>query len=40
MLVQHAMSASAGDPLGRLQVSQEAVVRRDEMVWQVALDHK
>lgn len=40
MLVQHAMSAAAGDPLGRLQVSQEAVVRRDEMVWQAALDHK
>ncbi|KAI7842582.1 hypothetical protein COHA_003686 [Chlorella ohadii] len=30
----------AGDPLGRLQVSQEAVVRRDEMVWQAALDHR
>lgn len=29
----------AGDPLGRLSVSAEGVLRRDEMVWQAALDH-
>lgn len=30
----------AGDPLGRMKVSQQAVVQRDCMVWQAALDHR
>lgn len=31
--------APAGDPLGRMAVSQAGVVARDEMVWRAALDH-
>lgn len=30
----------AGDPLGRMSVSAAGVVRRDEMVWRAALDHR